>query len=98
MALTAYSPLAQGAVLDDPVLTDIAAGHGVTVGQVALAWLIAQDGVVAIPKTNSEQRADENLAAAELRLTDDEVATIGGLARTDGRVIDPDFAPQWDPA
>jgi diketogulonate reductase-like aldo/keto reductase len=98
MALTAYSPLAQGAVLDDEVLTEIAEGHGVTTGQVALAWLLAQDNVLAIPKTASEQRAEENLAALEVTLSDEEVQRISGLARPDGRVIDPDFAPQWDAA
>lgn len=98
MALTAYSPLAQGSVLDDEVLTQIAQGHGVTTGQVALAWLLAQDGVLAIPKTASEQRAEENLAALEVTLSDEEVQRISGLARPDGRVIDPDFAPRWDAA
>jgi len=97
MALTAYSPLAQGAVLDDEVLREVAAGHDATVGQVALAWLLAQDGVVAIPKTASEDRAAENLAALELTLTAEELTRIDGLARGH-RVIDPDFAPRWDAA
>lgn len=98
MALTAYSPLAQGAVLDDPVLQEVAEAHSATVGQVALAWLLAQDGVVAIPKTVSEERAEENLVAADITLSVDEVERVSGLAKPDGRVIDPPFAPEWDTA
>jgi diketogulonate reductase-like aldo/keto reductase len=98
MTLTAYSPLARGRVLDDPVLTEIADGHGATPGQVALAWLLAQDDVAAIPKTNSEQRAEENLAALEVTLSAEEVQRISGLARPDGRIVNPDFAPRWDAA
>lgn len=98
MALTAYSPLAQGAVLDDPVLRSIAEDHGATVGQVTLAWLVAQDGVVAIPRTSSERRAEENLAALELQLSDQEMNRISALATRSRRVIDPPFAPRWDAA
>lgn len=98
MALTAYSPLAQGAVLDDPVLREVADAHGATAGQVALAWLLGQDGVVAIPKTANEERAEENFAGADLTLAADEMERLSGLARPDGRVIDPPFAPEWDVA
>jgi 2,5-diketo-D-gluconate reductase B len=98
MALTAYSPLAQGAVLDDPVLRSIAEDRGATVGQVTLAWLVAQDGVVAIPRTSSERRAEENLAALELQLSDQEMNRISALATRSRRVIDPPFAPRWDAA
>jgi 2,5-diketo-D-gluconate reductase B len=96
MTLTAYSPLAHGKLLDDPTLAEIAAARGSTVSQVTLAWLLSQPEVVVIPKTASVERARENLAAADLALTADELARISALARPDGRVIKPDFGPEWD--
>jgi diketogulonate reductase-like aldo/keto reductase len=53
---------------------------------------------VAIPKSGNPRRIAENLAAVDLSLTDDEMARISGLARPDGRLISPDFAPDWDEA
>jgi diketogulonate reductase-like aldo/keto reductase len=99
MALTAYCPVARGAVSNDPVLREIAAAHGRTPSQVALRWLIQQPGVAAIPKTARRERLIENLAAAEFSLTDAEMARIAGLARPDGRLIDEEgIAPVWDAA
>lgn len=98
MALTAYCPVARGAVADDPVLKAIAAAHGRTPSQVALRWLIQQPGVAAIPKTARRERLIENLGAAEFSLTDAEMARISGLARPDGRLIEEDHAPVWDAA
>ncbi len=85
-------------MLRDPVVGDIARTHGATPAQVAIAWLIAQDGVVAIPKTASPERALQNLKAAELRLTEAERARIAGLARRDGRRISVADWVDWDPA
>ena len=99
MALTAYCPIARGAVSDDPVLKEIAARHGRTPSQVALRWLIQQPGVAAIPKTARRERLIENLEAAEFSLTDAEMARISGLARPDGRLIDEaGLSPVWDAA
>ena len=95
MVLTAYSPLAQGAVLEDETLADIAAAHGASPAQVALAWLLGQDRVVAVPRSASAAHREGNLAAAELALTDEDRARIDALPK-DRRVVDPDFAPDWD--
>ena len=94
MVLTAYSPLAQGAVLEDETLADIAAAHGAGPAQVALAWLLGQDRVAVIPRSASADHREANLAAADLTLTDEDRARIDAL-RKDGRVVDPDFAPDW---
>jgi 2,5-diketo-D-gluconate reductase B len=75
-ALTAYSPLARGAVLDDDLLADVGAAHGKTAAQVALRWLVQQDGVVAIPKATGADHLEENLAVFDFALTDDEMARI----------------------
>lgn len=97
LVLTAYCPLARGALLDDPVLAEVAAGRGRTVAQVALRWLVQQDRVVAIPRTSNVDRLHENLAALEFTLTNDEMAAITRLARG-LRVVDPPHAPTWDAA
>jgi 2,5-diketo-D-gluconate reductase B len=95
MVLTAYSPVAQGEVLDDEVLGETAEAHGVGPAAVALAWLLGQDRVVAIPKAASAEHQAANLEAAEIRLTDEERARIDALPKS-RRLVEPDFAPDWD--
>ncbi len=95
-SITAWSPLAQGKVADDALLTAIGASHGKTAAQVTLRWLI-QNGVIAIPRTSKESRAAESFDIFDFALSDDEVARIDALARPDGRLgdwIDPAF--KWD--
>ena len=96
MALTAYSPLARGEVLENETLTKIAQSRDVGVAEVVLAWLRAQNQVIAIPKTTSKEHLKSNLKSLDLELTEAEIAEINNLKRADGRVIDPDFAPDWD--
>lgn len=76
MPLMAYTPIDQGQVATDPVLNDIASARGLTAVQVALARLLAQPGVVAIPKATGAAHLRENLAAADVVLTDDERQAI----------------------
>ncbi|WP_332654570.1 aldo/keto reductase [Brevundimonas sp.] len=95
-SITAWSPLAQGKIADDPTLNEIARAHGKTPGQVTLRWLIQQD-VIAIPRTAKESRAAENFDIFDLALSAEEMDRIHALARSDGRLgdwIDPAF--QWD--
>lgn len=95
MMLTAYSPLAQGRIADEPVLVEIARSHAKTPAQVALRWLVEQDGVAAIPKSASERRARENFAIFDFELTEDDRSRIDRL-RGAGRLVDPGWAPDWD--
>nr|WP_312128037.1 aldo/keto reductase [Brevundimonas sp.] len=94
-SLTAWSPLARGKVLNEPVITEIAKKYGKTAGQVTLRW-ITQQGIIAIPKTSSAERARENFDIFDFALTEDEVARIAGLANgfRVGDHLDPAF--QWD--
>jgi len=95
-SITAWSPLAQGKVADDPTLKEIAAAHGKTPGQVTLRWLIQQE-VIAIPRTAKESRAAENFDIFDFQLSAEEMDRIHALARPDGRLgdwIDPAF--HWD--
>ncbi|MDH7801792.1 MULTISPECIES: aldo/keto reductase [unclassified Rhizobium] len=99
MSVTGYYGMADGKVFADPVLKDIAASRGKSVAQVVLRWLVQQQGVVALSKTVSEARVDENLAIFDFTLSADEMAAIRALSRPDGRIVSPDgLAPIWDKA
>lgn len=93
--LTAYSPLARGKVVDDPVLQEIGAHHGVGPTQVTLRWMLQRPGVVAIPKSANAERIRENFDVFGFELSDEEMQRIDGLERGE-RLIDPDFGPEWD--
>jgi 2,5-diketo-D-gluconate reductase B len=90
MFLTAYSPIARNRIAGERVLQEIAATHGASVAQVALAWLLAQERVVAIPKSSSREHLEENLASLGLRLTPAELGAIDLLPK-DHRMVDPGF-------
>jgi len=74
--LTAYSPLARGGVLDDPALVQVGNHYGKSPAQVALRWLVQQDGVAAIPKASSREHLEANLAVFDFELTDAEMERI----------------------
>ncbi|MDF2939391.1 MAG: 2,5-didehydrogluconate reductase [Gammaproteobacteria bacterium] len=94
--ITAYSPLARGKIISDPVIAEIAAKHGKKPAQITLRWLF-QQGVVAIPKTLNEERAKDNLNIFDFSLSAEEMARIHKLAHPQGRTIDPKgLAPIWD--
>lgn len=76
MPLMVYSPIDQGRAARDPVLKDIAAARGLTATQVALAHLLAQPGVLAIPKAARTAHLAENLAAAGITLNEAESTAI----------------------
>lgn len=80
----AWSPLLRGAVLEEPVIAEIADAHSATPGQVVLAWHRGR-GVLAIPKAASEERQRENLDSLNVTLTDAEIEAITALGRPDGR-------------
>ena len=84
MAVQAYSPLGQGRDLDSGVLARVAQAHGATPAQVVLAWHLATGNIV-IPKTVTQERMAENLAAARLTLSEAEVELISGM-ETGGRI------------
>lgn len=94
--ITAWSPLAQGKIADDPVINEIGNAHGKSAGQVTLRWLIQQN-VIAIPRTTKVSRAEESFDIFDFALSDEEMARIHALARPDGRLgdwLDPAF--KWD--
>lgn len=99
LSVTAYYGMADGKVFDDPVLKDIAAGHGKSVAQVVLRWLVQQEGVITLSKTVSAPRAAENFAIFDFALSASEMAAIHALAQPGGRIVSPPgLAPVWDKA
>ncbi|MDQ1594902.1 MAG: 2,5-diketo-D-gluconate reductase [Arthrobacter pascens] len=83
IATEAWSPLAQGSVLQDPAVARIAADHGVSPAQVILRWHL-QQGRIIIPKSVTPSRIRENLDVLGFDLADAELAAIDALER-DGR-------------
>lgn len=96
MFVTAYTPLAKGKINNDPALKNIAEAHNKTIGQVTLRWLVQQGNVAAIPKAAQEAHMRENFDIFDFTLSEREMEEIHGLARPDGRLVNPDFAPVWD--
>ncbi|KQW80896.1 aldo/keto reductase [Brevundimonas sp. Root1279] len=95
-SITAWSPLAQGKIADDPTINEIGKAHGKSAGQITLRWLI-QQGVIAIPRTTKVSRAQESFDIFDFELSAEEMQRIHALARPDGRLgdwLDKDF--QWD--
>ena len=81
----AWSPIAQGGVLGDPVITAIAERASRTPAQVVLRWHI-QRGDIVFPKSSTPSRMRENFALFDFELGDDDMAAITGLDRgEDGR-------------
>jgi diketogulonate reductase-like aldo/keto reductase len=72
----AYSPIEQGRIPIDGVLAKVAARHGVNAYQTALAWVLRRPDVIAIPKAASPAHVRENRAAADLILTDEDLAEL----------------------
>ena len=75
----AYSPIEQARLVGDPGLKKFSAAHGMTPAQAALAWLLAQDGVLVIPKTGRRERLKENLGALAKTLDAAQLAELDGL-------------------
>ncbi|WP_371789899.1 aldo/keto reductase [Streptomyces sp. NBC_01471] len=72
----AYSPVEQGRLLGHEALRAVASAHGRTPAQVALAWVLRHGDVIAIPKASSIAHVEENRAALDLRLTDDDLRAL----------------------
>ena len=93
--VTAYMSLAYGEVLKDPVIQAIAERHQATPAQVALAWAL-QQGFAVIPSSTKRDNLAGNLLAADLRLSNEDMAQIATLDRGH-RLANPEaIAPAWD--
>lgn len=93
--LVAYAPLAKGTAADSPELQAIGRKHGVSAAQIAIAWLLEQKNVAAIPKAQSPASQQANLDALAVKLDDEDRRAIAALPKN-GRRVNPAFAPAWD--
>ena len=84
--ILAYSPIEQGRMIDHPTLREIAERHEATPSQVALAWVLSQDKVVAIPRAGVAEHVRENRGSLDIRLTSADLAEL-----------DRDFSPPSGP-
>ena len=85
IATTSWSPLGQGASLNDPLIGEIARKHGRTPAQVVIRWHL-DSGLIVIPKASGRERQAENLAALDFRLEAEDLRRIATLDRADGRI------------
>ncbi|HEY9882027.1 MAG TPA: aldo/keto reductase [Thermosynechococcaceae cyanobacterium] len=76
LPIMAYSPIEQGRLLNDHTLMAVAQARGVTTAQVAIAWLLHQEGVIVIPKASRIEHIEQNYAALELKLSAEELTTL----------------------
>jgi diketogulonate reductase-like aldo/keto reductase len=75
----AYSPIEQARLVRNPKLADFARRHGMTPAQAALAWLLANDDIIVIPKTGKRERLKENFGALDHPLTKEQLAELDRL-------------------
>jgi Aldo/keto reductases, related to diketogulonate reductase len=87
-----WSPLARAnKLLRDATIKKIADAHEKSIPQIILRWHV-QLGALPLPKSSSPKRQLDNLSVFDFSLTDDEMQTIAGLSRPDGRTFDQDPA------
>ena len=79
MPVMAYSPIEQARLTLNPKLVEFARRHGMTPAQAGLAWLLAHDDVIVIPKTGHRDRLKENFGALDHRLTPAQLAELDRL-------------------
>ncbi len=92
--VTCYQPIAQGRIAGNAAAAAIAARHGATAEQVALAWELAK-GYAAIPTSGRAERIAANYAALHVTLTADDIAQLDALDQSP-RSINPASGPAWD--
>ena len=76
IAIMAYTPLGKGRLLGNKALGEVAARHGATPAQVALAWLLRQDGTMVIPKATKSEHVRENFGALQVQLTQEDLGAL----------------------
>jgi 2,5-diketo-D-gluconate reductase B len=92
--ITAYSPLARGKVVGDPVLEEIGRAYSATGEQIALAFLMAK-GAIVIPSSGKKERIISNFEARKIVLSAEEIKRIEGLEKG-MRLVNSAWCPVWD--
>ncbi|MEO9140301.1 MAG: aldo/keto reductase [Jatrophihabitans sp.] len=89
IAIEAWSPIAQGKVLDDPIIASVAQKYGKSAAQVVLRWHIERGDIV-FPKSTTPERIVENIDIFDFELDSEDVATIGSVNKNERTGPDPD--------
>jgi diketogulonate reductase-like aldo/keto reductase len=76
IAIMAYTPLGQGSMLGNRTLAEIARRSGATPAQIALAWLLRQEGTIVIPKASRPEHVRENRGALDIALTEEDLTAL----------------------
>jgi diketogulonate reductase-like aldo/keto reductase len=76
MPIMAYSPIEQGRLLGHPALDEVARRHEATPAQIALAWVLRNDGVNAIPRAGTLEHVRENATALQIRLGNEDLTSL----------------------
>lgn len=95
VVFTSYSPLGRGDLMVEPAIQDMARRLGRTASQVILRWHL-QQGIAAIPRSSTPDHIAENFDIMNFELSGADMDKLASLRRPAGRLVDPDFAPQWD--
>lgn len=97
LLVSCHVPLARGAVVNDPVLQEIAARHCKSAAQAALKWLVQQPDMIVVPRALEAAQIAENLTLFDFELSEDEMSRISALRDRNLRVVDPAVRrPIWD--
>lgn len=94
IVMTAYSPIAQGQDLRLPLVLELAKKYNRSTSQVVLNWIISK-GMVAIPRSVKAEHIIDNLKAVEWEMEAGDVKLMDRL-NTNNRIVNPEFAPEWD--
>ncbi|MCW8091416.1 2,5-didehydrogluconate reductase DkgB [Alteromonas sp. ASW11-130] len=94
MKLTAYMPLAVGKVMKDKTLNQIAEKYNATPAQIALAWA-EKNNMFTIPSSTNRKHLQSNFDSQDIKLDEEDITRIDDLEKGE-RIVDPDFAPNWD--
>jgi diketogulonate reductase-like aldo/keto reductase len=76
IALMAYCPLSQGTIPDSPLIKRVAERHRATPAQIMLAWVLRHEHVIAIPKSSKPERVRENVKAADIMLSAEDLMDL----------------------
>ena len=97
LLVSCHVPLARGAVVEDPVLQEIAISHDKTAAQIALKWLIQQPDIVVVPRALALSQIQENIDLFDFELSPTEMSQISSLRDRNLRIVDPSVRrPVWD--
>jgi diketogulonate reductase-like aldo/keto reductase len=87
MPIMAYSPLDEGKLAKSRKLTVVAKRHGASKAQIALAWLLGQEGVIVFPKSSNPKHVRENCAALDIKLSDEDLKDLDQAFRPPRRKV-----------